>query len=95
MKTALIALLMLPMAGAINPVIAQQQEPTAEQKAFIQAITAFGRIQAACSLHNSELLHPGVTKKFIESQFKSLPDQGKQMRAELKKQDPNCYGVLN
>ena len=93
MKGTLIALL-LPVVG-IYPAAAQQQEPTAEQKAFIQAVTVLGRIQAACSLHNSELLHPGVTKKFIESQFKLLPDQGKRMRADFKKADPNCFNVLN
>ena len=88
MRTALIALLLLPLA-------ASAQQPTTEQKEIVQSITALGRVQAACSLYNSELLHPGITKRFIETQFKALPDGGKQLRTVLLKEDPKCSKALN
>ena len=89
MRTALIALLLLPLVASA------QQEPSAQQKEIVQSITALGRVQAACSLYNSELLHPGITKRFIETQFKALPDGGKDLRAVLLKEDPKCSKALN
>ena len=93
MKASLIALLGSLTLAAPFAVAA---EPTAEQKAFIQTVQTFGRIQAACSLYNTELLHPGITKKFIESQLKSLPaNEASRMRSEIIKQDPKCAKALN
>jgi hypothetical protein len=93
MKASLIALLGSLTLAAPFAIAA---EPTAEQKAFVQTITVLGRLQAACSLYNNELLHPGVAKKFIESQLKSLPaGEANTMRSEVTKQDPKCAKALN
>ena len=90
----------LLLAFVLSPIVAAsafaQQEPTQGQKDFIKTLIIFGRVQAACSLYNNNVLAPAITKQFIEANFKDLPgDRGSAMRSELKAEDPKCSSVLN
>ena len=92
MKAFLTFLLLLPIAASAATTPSAEDEKNFQK--FVQFNQIVGRIQGFCIAYRSKLLHPVPTKELINKQLKLLPNQGKDLKVSMKKEDPSCYSTL-